>query len=135
MNCTNRSSNVFQLQITRFIVCYNTKKCKQHFFWFDVCFACDHDAYFNFVEIEHTFCRFELWMFYMRFLFSIEIFWNNQNFFICSVTEISRSVCLYVDVSIWKNIVIVIFASLIVDLKNHCDRDFRIANFVFFAIF
>ena len=51
-NCTNRSSNVLQLQVTRLTACCCTKRCKQHFSGFDVCSACDHDAYFNPVGVR-----------------------------------------------------------------------------------
>ena len=37
---------MLQLQVTRLSACCDTKRCKQHFFWFDVCFACDHVEYF-----------------------------------------------------------------------------------------
>ena len=81
-------------------------------------------------KFDHILCRFEFWMFYMRFFFNIEIFWNDQNFFICFVTKISK----FVYFLIWKIIVVVIFASKIVNLKNHCDRDFRIEYFSQFKI-
>ena len=35
----------FNVQVTRLIACCCSKRCKQHFFEFDVCSACDHVEY------------------------------------------------------------------------------------------
>ena len=120
---TNKFNKKLQLQTSRLIACCDSKKCKQHFFWFRVCFAIMMNILIL-SKFDHTFCRFEFEMSYMRFLLNIEIFWDDQSFFICFETEISESVYFLT----WRIIVVVIFASKIVDLKNHCHRDFRIES-------
>ena len=81
-------------------------------------------------KFDHTFCRFEFWVSYTRSLFSIEVSWNDQDSFICFKAEISRLVYSL----IWRITVVVIFASRIVDLKNHYRRDFRIEHFSQFIV-
>ena len=147
LNDTNKSNNVFQLQITRLIVCCNTKKCKQTFFWFDVCFACDHVDY---IEI--------------RFAFSVDlnsecftcVFFLASKFFEMTISSDSNhcwSCKLVVNMLhfddlrnrynrefrienslIWKNHCHRDFRIEFADLKNHCDRDFRIECFFRFLI-
>ena len=105
-HCTNKSNNVFQLQIIRLIVCCDTKKCKQIFFWFDVCFACDHMII---SKIDSHFLL--IWILNVLYTFFLTSKFLEMIFFHMFCIEIREFVCLYVDVSIWKNIVIVIFAT------------------------
>ena len=92
---------------------------------FRICLIWIHDDR----NSTRTVCKFELWIFYTRFLLNIEISWNDL-FFVCFATEIYRLVYSYVVFiccirETWKIVVIAIFAFWY-DLKNHCDRDFRI---------
>ena len=82
----------------------------------------------------HTFCWFEFWVSYTRFLLNIEVSWNDQDFFVCFATEIFKlmySLCFFLktwkivviaifasNMLTWEIIVIVIFASKFFDLKK-----------------
>ena len=73
-------------------------------------------------KFDHILCRSELWVFYMRFFLSIEVFWDDQNSFICSVAEISRSVYFLT----WKIIVVVIFApNILRNSQSICVKNLR----------
>ena len=76
---------MLQLQVTRLTACCDTKRCKQHFFWFDVCSACDHVEYLYRNSI-HTFCWFELWVFYkneMKYLLHANLTSRSQK--LCAI--------------------------------------------------
>ena len=60
-------------------------------------------------NLIRTFCRFEFWIFYTRFLLNIEIFWNNNIIWFESLLKLYAVRCIY---KTWKIIVIVIFASI-----------------------
>ena len=108
MNCTN--SQIFAHKYLCDIRNVNFVNCKSKLF-------VSRYNRFNvsnlFDEIRFAlFANFELWIFYTRFLFNIEFFWNDQKFFVCFATEISKLMCAYFFFKIWKIVVIAIFASI-----------------------
>ena len=108
------------------------------------CLFCTHAIMLNiwlYSNSIHIFCWFEFWVFYTHFLFSIEISWNDQDFFVCFATEISELVYLYVSFLKLENSLLSRFSYRICEFKeslwswfshrnsliwrNHCNRDFR----------
>ena len=89
--------------------CRVTNMMKLIVSWIDVSNLLD----LNFWQSRFDSHCFELWVFYTRFLLNIEVFWDDQ-YSSYALQQKFIDWCIRMLYS-W-------------DLKNHCDRDFRIEN-------
>ena len=107
MNCTN--SQIFAHEYSCDIRNVNFVNCKSKLF-VSRCNRFDVSNLFD--EIRFVFfANFEFWISYTRFLFNIEVFWNDQDFFVCFATKITKFICVCFFL-IWRIAVIAIFASI-----------------------
>ena len=86
-------------------------------------------------KFDHILCRFEFWMFYMRFFFNIEIFWNDNIIWFESLLKLQTCCKYFVNMLKFddlKNRYNRDFRIEFWNLKKHCDRDFRTRNIIYF---
>ena len=124
------------MQIIRLIVCCETKKCKQIFFWFDVCFACDHVEYLILSKFDsHCFVDLNSECFTCAFFLTSKFFEMIFFHMFCKNFWIDASVLNFAsNMLIWKIIIVVTFASNLLIWKNIIIVIFA-SKFVFLEIF